>query len=103
VAYYWFFIPASAMSLAGVAGMCPARDSLLESATPDPKRAYSHSLGAVSTLRVGYSAAGPELTSRDVRCSVDIRSKADYRRHRISVAIDPKRADRHRSPGRVTA
>jgi hypothetical protein len=38
VAYYWFFIPASAMSLAGVAGMCPARDSLLESATPDPKR-----------------------------------------------------------------
>jgi hypothetical protein len=38
VAYYWFFIPVSAMSLAGVAGMCPARDSLFESATPDPKR-----------------------------------------------------------------
>ena len=32
MAYYWFFIPASAMSLADVAGMCPARDLLLESA-----------------------------------------------------------------------
>jgi hypothetical protein len=41
VAYYWFFIPASAMTLAHVAGMCPARDSLLESAALDPKRLSS--------------------------------------------------------------
>jgi hypothetical protein len=64
------------MSQACVAGMCPVRDSLLELAALDPKR-LSSLLWCRERLAWATSDAGPELTSRNVRCSVDMRSKAD--------------------------
>jgi hypothetical protein len=57
-------------------GMCPVRDSLFESAALGPKR-LSSLLWCSERVAWPTSAAGPELTSRDVRCSVDMRSKAD--------------------------
>jgi hypothetical protein len=106
---YWFFIPTSAMSVADAAGMCPARDSLLASAALDPKLPSSL-LWCSERVAWATSAAGPELTSRDVRCSVDMSSKADVSQTSDFSAIDPKatsevsgRADHHRAPWRVRA